>query len=50
MLREAVFPEVLANLGAAYGTAKSGVGIANLGVRKPQEGKDICLEDHPMLP
>ena len=24
--------EVLANLGAAYGTAKSGVGIANLGV------------------
>ena len=25
--------QVLANLGAAYGTAKSGVGIANLGVR-----------------
>ena len=28
--------KVLANLGAAYGTAKSGVGIANLGVRKSQ--------------
>ncbi|CAJ1439338.1 unnamed protein product [Effrenium voratum] len=26
---------VLANLGAAYGTAKSGVGIANLGVMRP---------------
>ena len=26
------FFQVLANLGAAYGTAKSGVGIANLGV------------------
>jgi len=26
---------VLANLGAAYGTAKSGVGIANLGVTRP---------------
>ncbi|CAE7018114.1 VAP [Symbiodinium sp. CCMP2456] len=26
-------PQVLANLGAAYGTAKSGVGIANLGAR-----------------
>ena len=28
--------EVLANLGAAYGTAKSGVGIANLGARMPE--------------
>lgn len=27
--------EVLANLGAAYGTAKSGVGIANLGIMRP---------------
>mmetsp|Transcript_91778 Transcript_91778/g.163346 ORF Transcript_91778/g.163346 Transcript_91778/m.163346 type:complete len:178 (+) Transcript_91778:50-583(+) len=26
---------VLANMGAAYGTAKSGVGIANLGVMRP---------------
>ena len=33
--------EVLANLGAAYGTAKSGVGIANLGVRKSQRFNDI---------
>merc|ERR1719478_1820580 len=26
---------ILANLGAAYGTAKSGVGIANMGVMRP---------------
>jgi len=26
---------VFANLGAAYGTAKSGVGIASMGVLKP---------------
>ena len=26
---------MLANLGAAYGTAKSGVGIANLGIMRP---------------
>jgi V-type H+-transporting ATPase proteolipid subunit len=27
---------VLANLGAAYGTLKSGVGIASIGVLKPE--------------
>jgi len=27
---------VFANLGAAYGTAKSGVGICSMGVLKPQ--------------
>ena len=27
---------VFANLGAAYGTAKSGVGIASMGVLKPE--------------
>ena len=30
-----VFALVLANLGAAYGTAKSGVGICAMGVMKP---------------
>ena len=28
---------VLANLGAAYGTAKSGVGICSMGVLKPDK-------------
>jgi hypothetical protein len=38
---------IFANIGAAYGTAKSGVGISSMGVMNPNLGKSpwrICSE------